>query len=113
MTSITVNEALLAQLRDAKGCVELRGTNGNIIGHFTPVGSPGTQIRPASSEGSDDPLADLRADFDLAEMERHLAEDEKCGIPLVEVYEHLKAITPEPKWRDHLQERIKCTNHWL
>jgi hypothetical protein len=59
-----------------------------------------------SRDGADDPLADLRADFDLMELERQLDLSKKNGIPLVEVYEHLKEITPEPEWRDHLQECI-------
>jgi hypothetical protein len=108
MTSIIVNEALQAQLRAAEGCVELCGANGRIIGYFTPLGSSDTPPKgPLSGDGVHDPLADLRADFDLVEMERQLALGEKKGIPLAEVYEHLKAITPEPEWRDHLQ---KCIN---
>ncbi len=98
MTSITVNEALLAQLREVKGCVEVQDVNGAVVGFFSPVGVGSTNV--------DSREVDLYADFDLAEMERRLVEDEKCGVPLTEVYERLKAITPEPEWRDHLQQQI-------
>jgi hypothetical protein len=88
--------------------VQLCDEAGNVFGYFAPVPPDRAEFvarafpPPDPSRPEKDPLAE----FDLEEVERERARNEP-GCTLAEVYEHLLAITPEPYWRAHLQERIE------
>jgi hypothetical protein len=110
MNSITVNENLSAVLRQITEVVEVPDLNGKLIGYFAPVGperhlypQATAQLGPEDRAGGD--LEDLRADFDLAEIERRFDPTAE-GFPLSEVYEHLKTLTPSPETRSYLQKKI-------
>jgi hypothetical protein len=107
-------------LRQAPEPVELCDETGHVFGYFAPVPPDLAEFvartfpPPDPSRPEEDPLGDPHADFDLAEAERQLARKEK-GFTLVEVYEHILGITPEPYWRgflqaqiDRLKERDRC-----
>jgi hypothetical protein len=112
MKNVTANEEMLASLRNCKSAVQVRDTEGYIVGYFVPFvrerahlyHEAFAQLEP--SENGDDGLVDLREDFDLGEVEKMLASNEGKGVTLVGVYEYLLDITPEPQWREHLQKQI-------
>jgi hypothetical protein len=98
-------------LRGAAEPVQLCDEAGNVIGYFAPVPPDQAESiartfpQPDPSKADEDPLADLRADFDVAAIEREMATNDKW-YTLAEVYEHILSITPEPYWRGYLQAQI-------
>jgi hypothetical protein len=107
----TANESVLTVLRKVNEPVGLCNEAGSLIGHFAPVPPERAEFvasafpLPDPAREREDPLVGLRAEFDMAAVEREMASNGKV-FTLAEVYEHLLAITPEPKWRAHLQEKI-------
>jgi hypothetical protein len=97
-------------LHQATEPVQLCDEAGNVFGYYAPVLPDEAEFvasafpPPDPSKAGEDPLADLRADFDMAAVEREMASHPPT-FTLAEVYEHILAITPEPGWRADLEER--------
>jgi hypothetical protein len=94
MTILTADGSHLDWLRQANGPTEIRDPQGRLIGFYAPTAAEGVpeHLRPAS-------------EADLPELRRRQATEGR-GVTTRELFEYLKSITPEPEWRDHLQQHI-------
>jgi len=81
MNYITIDQTLLARLRDVAEPVELRDADGNVIGQFTPVRSTEEQALYEKA----------RSLFDPAELDRRLREQQGKGVSLNELWDRLAA----------------------
>jgi hypothetical protein len=81
MNYITIDQALLARLREVAEPVEVRDETGNVIGFFAPA-------RPAEEQAL---YEKARGQFDPAELERRLREQRSKGVPLKELWDRLAA----------------------
>jgi hypothetical protein len=92
MTVLTVDEATLALLKQAREQVELRDVQGNFVGFFTPARSGRPYPTTPATEA------------DLPELDR-LRAIETEGKTLREIFEHLKTLTTNPA---ELAELDRC-----
>jgi hypothetical protein len=81
MTTLIVDEPMLARLREAKGLIVFRDTSGKIVGHFSPAG------------------------IDWVEIQRR-KDPNRRGYTTRQVFEHLMTLTQDEKELAHLQQLI-------
>ena len=95
MIQLTATDDMLAALGDAKDIIEVRDTEGKVVGYFAPV-SPDYARR----------LAAFAAQSDPAEMKRR-RESPGPHYTTAEVFEHLLSLTDDEETRDDLRRRIE------
>jgi hypothetical protein len=83
MDSLTVDDRVLAALRQAKGVTEIRDPNGTVVGFFAPAAVPNAAI-----------YARIAAPVDLEERKRRRSSNEK-GATTAEVLGRLQALEAE------------------
>ena len=93
MTILTVDQAVLAALKQARGPAEIRDADGNLLGYFTPARPTGLFPTTRATEA------------DLPELDR-LAAAALPGKTTREVFEYLKTLTNDPTDLADLQRHI-------
>ncbi len=112
MSSITANQEMLNMLRQATGPVDVLSADGDVIAHLTPVAKQSTRHKARAiaafiaGKHSYNPFSDGDDPAAVDAIEQQLIASNGKTYTLVEVYEHLLSITPEPLWRDQLQKLI-------
>jgi hypothetical protein len=94
MTTLHVDGPWLEALRQVKRMTEVCDPDGNLLGYFAPLAlrESISHLIPVSKR-------------DLPDLERRKA-NTAGAMTTRELFEFLKSITPEPEWRDHLQQHI-------
>lgn len=80
MTNLTANEVVQAFLTPIKEATEIRDTDGNLLGYFTPAGQAETLLYQQDI-----------AQFDFEELKRRAASTER-GYTTEEVLHHLRSL---------------------
>ena len=95
MTTLTVNQALLAVLQKASEPAEIRDESGKVVGMFVPADK---SIRRKERTPEEEVAY-------WAEIERRAA-DPKPGVPLREVYKRLLTLTDDEELKADLRNKI-------